>query len=309
MSFLTERMQEPHLTELGGVFLASAIYMAQSATLCSQSHGCTSYQAWAVTWSVVCMVVCLVMTIISMAKQARPLFHIVAACVLCLFSGFGVAVGTFKNPFVPAGNGFFSGWAAFCLSFYYLWNAAAEHQESVKGVVSDLQTKAKFPGLLAVLISSFVYLIASAVACGEQSCTDLEAWAVACAVISMFACLIFVVLLFFTEIIPLIGHVIFAGFLLAWWAAGAGVGTFQGPFGSLGTANGYFSGWASFFFAAWYLRDAFYTYRGIDPNATPVEQQQYQQETAPLTGEKQGYAAVPAGAVGYDAAYGVEQHP
>jgi hypothetical protein len=78
-------------------------------------------------------------------------------------------------------------------------------------------------------------------------------------------------------------------------------------FTSLGTANGYFSAWACFFFAAWYLRDAYYAFRGIDPNATPAEQQQYQQESAPLAAE-QSYEKV--GDDGYGAAeYTVEAHP
>jgi hypothetical protein len=99
----------------------------------------------------------------------------------------------------------------------------------VKGVVTGLQSKAKFPGLLAVLVSSFVFMVAAAVQCGEASCNGVTAWAVACGVISLLFCLIFVLLLYFTEIVPLIGHLAFAAFLLAWWAAGAGVATFQGP--------------------------------------------------------------------------------
>ncbi|CAM9459996.1 unnamed protein product [Phaeothamnion confervicola] len=59
-------------------------------------------------------------------------------------------------------------------------------------------------------------------------------------------------------------------FLFFWWVAGAGVGTFSGPFSATAYLNGYFSAWTAFLCAARYaynVSDRFREYADRGANA------------------------------------------
>eukprot|EP00010_Vexillifera_abyssalis_P001206 CAMPEP_0201552368 /NCGR_PEP_ID=MMETSP0173_2-20130828/15465_1 /ASSEMBLY_ACC=CAM_ASM_000268 /TAXON_ID=218659 /ORGANISM="Vexillifera sp., Strain DIVA3 564/2" /LENGTH=343 /DNA_ID=CAMNT_0047962841 /DNA_START=29 /DNA_END=1060 /DNA_ORIENTATION=+ len=248
------------------IFTGSLFYLTQAATICDDADGCNSYLGWAVAAGTVSMALTLVLGLLTwFDKLQSPLMHTVCSAFLVLWWTFGTGIGTFKEPFVGTGNGFFAGWCSFIGSVYYLWIASSAYRASTT-TIHDALKKLGYLGNVFVLFASFVYMVASSIVCTDIGTCDKEfGWAVACAVISLVLCATIAGIQFFggAGLSPML-HCIFAGFLIVWWGAGAGVGTFRKPFTT--TSNGYFAAWGAFFSSLWYFHEAWMRYRGNAPD-------------------------------------------
>lgn len=105
-------------------------------------------------------------------------------------------------------------------------------------------------GLL--LIASLFYLAVVASDCSHlHSCKKAPfTWGLVCSSISIVAALCLMPFAY-VQVVPLIVHLAAAAFLTLWWGFGAGWATFKDPYPV--TGNGYFSSWAAFTGAVWYL--------------------------------------------------------
>jgi len=239
------------------IFFASFFEMWAAATLCSRLNdgysSCQDEQAWAVAVGTISAFVCLVMGILfvfasGIAGQANK-FVAVFLFVLWIF---GTGVGTFDAPFHTAcsefANGYFSAWICFVLSFYYMFTSVPE----IKEKVASNAPPAAGPVLCGCLLASLVVMVQSSVQCSDTygGCTNVMAWAVACSVISIVACVVMLI----PQAAPFIKFI--AIFLAVLWFVGVATLTFTykgsdaaslGIFASSG--NGFFGTWIAFFCA------------------------------------------------------------
>jgi len=239
------------------IFFASVFEMWAAATLCSRLNdgysSCQDEQAWAVAVGTISAFVCLVMGILfvfasGIAGQANK-FVAVFLFVLWIF---GTGVGTFDAPFHTAcsefANGYFSAWICFVLSFYYMYTSVPE----IKEKVASNAPPAAGPVLCGCLLASLVVMVQSSVQCSDTygGCTNVMAWAVACSVISIVACVVMLI----PQAAPFIKFI--AIFLAVLWFVGVATLTFTykgsdaaslGIFASSG--NGFFGTWIAFFCA------------------------------------------------------------
>lgn len=242
---------------------ASVIEFATTADECNSDDNCDHKRiAWALACGVISAVLCFLRILLIKFKPELPaIVDTVLSIFLTVWWVFGTAFNTSsKGPFNSSGNGYFSTWAAFFASVVYLAVSVSQVSAATKAAQGPA-----IQGTLLLLIASVVELGVSCDYYHEQHDAFSTKkkhrvfFAIALGVISSVACLV-LLLLFVKQLGPheMIGKVM-AVFLLAWWAAGAGVNTsHDGPFeDSCNSANGYFSSWIGFFSAVYFCFYAF----------------------------------------------------
>ncbi|XP_063901137.1 uncharacterized protein LOC135120732 [Zophobas morio] len=108
--------------------------------------------------------------------------------------------------------------------------------------------------LCCLLILSCFYLTQSSILCSNAGvCTGTMAYAVSVGVVSTFATAVLLLIQFFMSDKPKIIDIVASVFLFVWWAAGTGVGTFEGPYTNFEYANGYLSSWIALVVSVYYF--------------------------------------------------------
>jgi len=225
-----------------------------------KNEDCSDEFAWAVAGSVVSIVIITAMIILLKFKKdwhskAAPFVYV----FLALWWTCGAGASTFKKPFKHTTNGYFSVWCCFICSTYLAIVNVPVFKKWFTAAKEDVgQQATKHRRAAIVLVASFVELIACSVECNESGanvdCTEEYGYAVIVGVISTF--------LFLVYLLCEVAHhadcsknkcgclgcidkcsKFFGAFMILWWAAGAGVLTFDKPFKE--TGNGYFASWVS----------------------------------------------------------------
>lgn len=150
---------------------------------------------------------------------------------------FAASVGTFKEPFTVASNGFLAQWICLFGSFYLVYVNIPRCQN----MLQTIQDKGNsFCYISVVWFASAVVLVAGSIACDAATdCSKEIAFAVACPVISLCVstCLLVVEMerTYFASL---------CFFLAVWSFSGVAALTFESPFVVVG--NGYCGTWAAF---------------------------------------------------------------
>eukprot|EP00051_Salpingoeca_urceolata_P024230 m.423116 g.423116 ORF g.423116 m.423116 type:complete len:544 (+) comp20207_c0_seq4:1821-3452(+) len=238
-------------------FVASAVEMSTAADFCNHHGDCDkSKWAWAIACGAVSVVVCggrlLVMKFSSEALSS--VVDTVLSVFLVLWWVMGAAFNTrVHGAFASTSNGYFATWIALLTATFYAYLAIARLQAALEGNTAG----SAFP---VVLAGSAVVLAVAADSCdARDDCSKKFGWAVAAGVVSFCVCATFFFLQRFKADMADKLEKPVAVFLVAWWAAGAGVTTSaHAPFDNpCGTANGYFAVWTSFFAALVFCAGAF----------------------------------------------------
>jgi len=256
------------------IFFASIFEMWAAATFCSRLNdsysSCKDQVAWAVAVGTISAFICLVMGILfcAAAELANTANKFVAAFLFVLWI-FGTGVTTFDYPFTSAcgvgglgsgawslgyigytdnsANGYFASWICFCVSFAYMYMSIPQIAQAASKIPAQAG-----PLLMCLILASIVVLVQSSVRCSKNyqgACTTVQAWAVACSVISI----VFSVLC----VVPLLTQFVkyIALFLMCLWfcAVATFTYTYKDATSDLGlyasSDNGFFGTWAAFFFA------------------------------------------------------------
>lgn len=99
--------------------------------------------------------------------------------------------------------------------------------------------------IFVIFLASVIELIAAARNCDRRDeCEEEHGFAVAAGVVSAFVTVLFIAYVRLVGTLSPAVVQLTGIFLLAWWAAGAGVNTFRDPFTF--TGNGYFASWLAF---------------------------------------------------------------
>jgi len=88
------------------LFLASIVVLWAAGALCDESNYCEKEYGWAVACGAVSSFICLLLHIPGLGALLSAADRPIAA-FMALWWGFGVAIMTFKGPFLAASNGFF----------------------------------------------------------------------------------------------------------------------------------------------------------------------------------------------------------
>ncbi|KAH9253164.1 hypothetical protein BASA81_008846 [Batrachochytrium salamandrivorans] len=151
----------------------------------------------------------------------------------------GVIVLTFFGSYqtTARANGYFGAWFSFFFATLMLMSVSPAFEHRLNKAAHSPRKPALF-----LIVASAVVMGASISPCSPQEvCAGYAAWAVAMSSISLFLGL--VLFLLADRLGPVFTKNL-ARFLVLWWAAGALVVTFGGPFQS--TGNGYFFSYAAF---------------------------------------------------------------
>mmetsp|Transcript_15879 Transcript_15879/g.25904 ORF Transcript_15879/g.25904 Transcript_15879/m.25904 type:complete len:315 (-) Transcript_15879:170-1114(-) len=218
------------------LFIASAIVMIDASVECHNADNCSDERAYAVAVGTVSTVVAFVFVYVKLFKsELYQSTRLVWALSFFVWWSAGVAVLTFRGPFLATGNGYFATWLSWFSSARLLYADVPFIQRKIQALLtmedSNLQT------LFLILLTSIVELAAAGVACHNSSnCNNQTAFAVAIGAISILWVLPFMILSSL-DLFELYGSSLLACF----WIVGAGVLTFDQPFSF--TGNGFFSTW------------------------------------------------------------------
>jgi len=256
---------------LFGLFVASVVCLAAASIVCDDMNtrwtDCQDYVAWAVACTCISVVITLVLIVLGyLGKDGAIQPHLKwVALFLLVWWIAGVWCMTFKRPFSATGNGYFSAWCAMICACLFI----GENGQGLPGMGEAQGAKANFEGQgkdkkmwIMLAVCSLGLGVQSAMDCDDWhgSCKANLPWALACSWISFVACILIVV---FMDKIS--AHIKWVALVMCiWWAAGAGVLTFDQPYTTTGIrANGYFLSWAGFIIAGMIAADAW----GVDTGA------------------------------------------
>jgi len=232
---------------LTGIFLASVVVFWHAAEFCEGADGtiyqyadndCDGRTAYALAAGVVSAGLVLLylallrFNIMTAGQLGSQIFSI----FLFVWWFFATCVGTFKEPFTIASNGFLCEWFCLFASGFLMYM----YVPRVQGIVQTLQDRGESSmSLFAIAVASMVVLVAGSIACDDASdCKKEVAFSVACPVISLCVCAV----VYFMEqnrIVSASGLF----FLAIWWFVGVSVLTFRTPF--LFVGNGFCGTWSA----------------------------------------------------------------
>jgi len=264
---------------------ASIVEFSTAADLCNSNNGlsCSDDKvAWAIAAGVITTVFALLILTFSYFRlgvdQDRSVYlyiDFVLACILVIIWAIAAPVNTKSDGiFVNPGNGYFSTWICLFASVYY-----AHLTMGLMGPQFAHHVNWNSP--ILILLASLVVMSVAADFLHNGDHTARTKWAVACGTISSFFCLCQLALLYLR--LPVADNLspVLSLFLVALWAAGAGVNTSsEGPF--YFTGNGFFFSWIAFAASIHYAYAVFFRGPGTaDATATSAA-------GAPLSGVQIG---------------------
>lgn len=267
--------------QIVSVFICLAASVVEfSTTADGYSANVDTYGENRVNWALACGIVSMFLCAIALALTRfllnRPAFiDVLLSLGLLGIWIFGASFNTSANGcFVNPGNGYFATWIA-------LVSAANYAYLSLGQIRDKLQQHLPSSGPVVVLVASIVELSTAAdlyvhtdfaTSAFDEPRLD---WAIACGCVSAFFCFLQLVALQLRFPIAETSGKALAAFLVALWAAGAGVNTSaKGPFSS--TGNGYFFSWLAFAAAINFAHQTFVgqrevAYQAVITPANPAE--------------------------------------
>lgn len=226
---------------------ASVVEFSTTADICNILDTCSEKKyAWALACGVISTFLCIVGLVLTRVMPGRPAaVDLVFAVLLTGLWVFGASFNTSaKGIFGGTGNGYFSTWTALLAAAYYAHLSLGHIRERI-------EQHARVDGPVLVLVASIVEMASAAdyYTNGDTSAdnqhSDRTKWAIAVGAVSSFLCIIQLLLSYLHLSVAETSGKALGLFLVALWAAGAGVNTSaKGPFPS--TGNGYFSSWMAF---------------------------------------------------------------
>mmetsp|Transcript_14691 Transcript_14691/g.20568 ORF Transcript_14691/g.20568 Transcript_14691/m.20568 type:complete len:337 (-) Transcript_14691:232-1242(-) len=223
------------------ISVASLIELTAAGKNCHDQNSCTKQNGYAVAVGVLGFLIAIAY-IFVLKRQPETLTSIngIIGSSNAIFWMIAVIVLTFDRPFVETSNGYFSTWIAFFAASHFLFWSVPRVQNFIAQMRQAQFQQWSRKILLIILLASLIEVVAAANVCSiRDMCKNDYAWAVACGTIS-FA--IVGILLLLPRIANRFLHW-FASVLFIWWAIGAGVMTYDGPF--LTAGNGYFACWVA----------------------------------------------------------------
>ncbi|EGD73655.1 hypothetical protein PTSG_05366 [Salpingoeca rosetta] len=257
-------------------FAASIIEFATAADFCDTTNSCDDAEnGWAIAVGVISSFICFIrLGLIFNQMHIDKKLDVGVALLLVILWAFGAAFTTRADgPFPISGNGFFSTCESLCFLrlLPYCPLVAGEMPPAIAFLAAIVYASMALPRGLWVSaqqpsavrqwrhlssssFTSFVKMAVAADVCDSvNDCSERNGFAVAVGAIAAVVCIGHMCILRFAPDSAHAAGKAISVFLVAWWAAGAGVNTSaEGPFNSScgaarGTANGYFSTWVAFF--------------------------------------------------------------
>jgi hypothetical protein len=219
----------------GFTFCASPLY-APLIGLGSCSAGILAYaMSLGVVSAITIVLYVLAFTFIRQRLHEKSVMWL--SMFLSLWWAVGVAVTTFSSQLVITTILYFATWSSFVFSLFVL-HAEWEQFRNFASAVREFQLHSR--ASFYCLVASFVFLVASVVACAEgiapNICIAEEIYAIVVGAISTIICLMFLKL----DSSQLgAADKFLAIFLVVWWIAGCSVSTIRAPFTL--PSNGFFA--------------------------------------------------------------------
>mmetsp|Transcript_34512 Transcript_34512/g.48076 ORF Transcript_34512/g.48076 Transcript_34512/m.48076 type:complete len:305 (-) Transcript_34512:2033-2947(-) len=176
------------------LFIASAIVMIDASVECHNADNCSNERGYAVAVGTVSTIVAFAFVYVKLFKsELYQSTRLVWALSFFVWWSAGVAVLTFRGPFLATGNGYFATWLSWFSSARLIYADVPFIQRRIQALLtmedSNLQT------LFLILLASIVELAAGGVACHNSSnCDNQTAFAVAIGAISILWVLPFMIL-------------------------------------------------------------------------------------------------------------------
>uniref|UniRef100_A0A7S4DJZ8 Uncharacterized protein n=1 Tax=Lotharella globosa TaxID=91324 RepID=A0A7S4DJZ8_9EUKA len=165
------------LTLYGFILVMSFVVMVEASIECDRANNCSDERGWAVTVSVISIICTGVAIALEMYTDVcSDIIGVIFAFFLLLLWSGGAGVLTFRAPFTATGNGYFASWLAWFASAYLVYSESPFLKRRVSEVFS---AGLHFKSMLAIVLGSIVVLIAGAILCAEENCTNQNAYSVA----------------------------------------------------------------------------------------------------------------------------------
>mmetsp|Transcript_34517 Transcript_34517/g.48097 ORF Transcript_34517/g.48097 Transcript_34517/m.48097 type:complete len:378 (-) Transcript_34517:1891-3024(-) len=153
------------------LFIASAIVMIDASVECHNADNCSNERGYAVAVGTVSTIVAFAFVYVKLFKsELYQSTRLVWALSFFVWWSAGVAVLTFRGPFLATGNGYFATWLSWFSSARLIYADVPFIQRRIQALLtmedSNLQT------LFLILLASIVELAAGGVACHNSSNCD-----------------------------------------------------------------------------------------------------------------------------------------
>ena len=183
---------------LGVVLFASSVVVACCLVGDSRVEYYSSKKTWQFACGIVSVVLCIIWLILSKVKNdvAGKIAPILSVFLFFWWAA-GAFTGTFYDPFILTGNGYFADWMAFGFSYHAAYNAVPQFRDLANKAKSAGSTGSNLGPVPYIFFASIIEMTSASILCSYvwgTGCGGYIAYAVAVGAVSAIICLILMIM-------------------------------------------------------------------------------------------------------------------